>query len=260
MSVLRTLKRDIQAVFQKDPAARSIWEVLSYPGLHAILFHRVSHGLWARGVKTPARWLSHLSRWLTGIEIHPGARIGQGFFIDHGMGVVIGETTIIGDDVLVYHQVTLGGTSLKKKKRHPTIGNGVVISPGAKVLGDITVGDYAKIGPNSVVRSDVDPGATVVGIPGRAVQRTGVQEWVGAECDPCGDLDHGLSEDPEGVMINCMLRRLQELEDQVRTLKEAHPELPDSPAPAGLSEIPTASPSENHSDLDQAEPSYAQSH
>lgn len=260
MSVFRTLKRDIRAIFERDPAARSIWEVLSYPGLHAILYHRAAHALWKRGIKTPARWLSHWSRWLTGIEIHPGATIGQGFFIDHGMGVVIGETAVIGEDVLLYHQVTLGGTSLRKKKRHPTIGNGVVISPGAKVLGDITVGDHAKIGPNSVVRSDVAPGATVVGIPGRAVQRTGVQEWIGAECDPCGDLDHGLSEDPEGVMLNCMLRRLQELEDQVRDLQKAHPEIPASSTPAVLKEISTDLPSEIHSDLDQAEPSYAQGH
>ena len=257
MSVFRTLKRDIQAVFQKDPAARSIWEVLSYPGVHAIAYHRVAHALWVRGVKTPARWLSHWGRFLTGIEIHPGARIGAGFFIDHGMGVVIGETTVIGEDVLVYHNVTLGGTSLKKKKRHPTVGNGVVISPGAKVLGDITVGDYAKIGPNAVVRSDVAPGATVVGIPGRAVQRTDSHEWTGADHDhlPCGDLDHGLSEDPEGVMLNCMLRRLQELEDQVRELRSTHPEMPLSPAPPAL-QIPLESPS----DLDQAEPTYAQGH
>jgi len=218
MSFLRTLKRDIRAIFEKDPAARNLLEVLSYPGLHAICMHRVAHALWRRGVKTPARWLSHFTRFLTGVEIHPGARIGGGFFIDHGMGVVIGETAIVGDDVLMYHNVTLGGTSRKRKKRHPTVGNGVVISPGAKILGDITVGDGAKIGPNAVVRNDVPAGAVVVGIPGRAVQRAdgadGIEGW-GTE--PC--LDHGLSEDPEGVMLNCMLRRIQDLEDRIRDLE-----------------------------------------
>lgn len=234
MSFISTLRRDIRAIFEKDPAARSIWEVLSYPGLHAICLHRIAHGLWTSGMKTPARWLSQFTRSFTGIEIHPGARIGSGFFIDHGMGVVIGETAIVGDDVLIYHNVTLGGTSRKKKKRHPTIGDGVIISPGAKILGDITVGDHAKIGPNAVVRNDVEPGATVVGIPGRAVQRTGSLEWTGSDCSP---LDHGLSEDPEGVMLNCMLGRIQELEDRVRQLEEPF-HLPSSPTLAehGLTE------------------------
>ncbi len=223
MGFLNILKRDIHAIFEKDPAARSIWEVLSYPGLHAITMHRAAHWMWNHGLKTPGRWLSQFSRMVTGIEIHPGATIGAGFFIDHGMGVVIGETAIVGDDVLIYHSVTLGGTSRKKKKRHPTIGNNVVISPGAKVLGDIFVGDHAKIGPNAVVRSDVPPGATVVGIPGRAVQR-GDEGWTGVFDDPCKSLDHGLSEDPEGVMLNCMLNRLQYLENQVRDLKAQLPE------------------------------------
>ena len=262
MTLLRTLKRDIRTIFEKDPAARSLWEVLSYPGFHAVVYHRISHGLWNRGLKTPARWLSHWSRFVTGIEIHPGARIGGGFFIDHGMGVVIGETTVIGEDVLIYHNVTLGGTSLKKKKRHPTIGNGVIISPGAKVLGDITVGDHAKIGPNAVVRSDVESGATVVGIPGRAVQRLAPSEWTGA--GPCGDLDHGLSEDPEGVMLNCMLRRIQELEDQVREIKGAQPDLslppfiPEPPLrPLPIEEI---DPDDALTSGGQVEPTYAQGH
>jgi serine O-acetyltransferase len=215
MNPFRTLKRDIQAVFEKDPAARSIWEVMSYPGLHAICLHRISHALWRANIKTPARWLSNFTRMATGIEIHPGAQIGTGFFIDHGTGVVIGETAIVGDDVLIYHQVTLGGTSKKKKKRHPTIGNGVVISPGAKILGDITVGDNAKIGPNAVVRKDVPADATVVGIPGRAVRRAGIGQWTDDTCN----LDHGLSEDPEGVLINCMLKRIQELETKVEELE-----------------------------------------
>ena len=214
MSIFHTLKQDIDAIFEKDPAARNLLEVLSYPGLHAICLHRIAHGLWRRGVKTPARWLSQFTRCATGIEIHPGARIGRRFFIDHGMGVVIGETAIVGNDVLIYHNVTLGGTSKKKKKRHPTIEDGVVISPGAKILGDITVGRDAKIGPNAVVRNDVPEGAIVVGIPGRAVFRAGEESWGGGPC-----LDHGLSEDPEGVMLSCMMQRLQELEDQVRELR-----------------------------------------
>jgi serine O-acetyltransferase len=224
MNLFSALKRDIQAIFEKDPAARSIWEALSYPGLHAICMHRFAHALWRSGIKTPARWLSHWTRFLTGIEIHPGARIGSGFFIDHGSGVVIGETAVVGDNVLIYHQVTLGGTSRKKNKRHPTIGNGVVISPGAKILGDITVGDNAKIGPNSVVRKDVPAGATVVGIPGRAVHRAGPSEWTNQPC-----LDHGLSEDPEGVMLNCMLKRIQELEDKVREMEARQPRPDETP-------------------------------
>jgi len=228
MSFMRTLKRDIHAIFEKDPAARNLAEVLSYPGLHAICLHRIAHALWRLGVKTPARWLSHLTRLLTGIEIHPGAQIGLGFFIDHGMGVVIGETTVVGDDVLMYHNVTLGGTSRRREKRHPTIGNGVVLSPGAKILGDITVGDGAKIGPNAVVRNDVPPGAVVVGIPGRAVHRASGENGAGGwGVEPC--LDHGLSEDPEGVMLNCMLRRIQELEDRVRQIEEPFA-LPRAPA------------------------------
>ena len=224
MSFIQILKRDIRAIFEKDPAARSIWEVLSYPGLHAVCLHRVAHALWTRRLRTPARWLSHFTRFLTGIEIHPGATIGAGFFIDHGMGVVIGETTVVGEDVLVYHNVTLGGTSRKKgAKRHPTLGNGVIVSPGAKILGDIIVGDYAKIGPNAVVRNDVPKGATVVGRPGRAVQRAGQEGWSGD--GPC-NLDHGLSEDPEGVMLNCMLSRIQDLEAQVRELRNQVPASP----------------------------------
>lgn len=212
MGFWSTTRRDIQAVFKKDPAARSIWEVLTYPGVHAILFHRVSHWLWTHHVKTPARALSHLSRFLTGIEIHPGAKIGSGFFIDHGMGVVIGETSEVGDDVLIYHQVTLGGTSLKKKKRHPTIGNGVMISMGAKIIGAIKVGDGAKIGPNAVVRNDVPAGSVVVGIPGKVVFQDGV---------PADPLDHALGVDPEGVVIRCLLQRIQSLEARLERLDQA---------------------------------------
>ena len=166
--MLEQLKDDLRSIFARDPAARNLFEVLTtYPGVHALLVHRASHALWVRGFKWPARMLSHLGRWFTGIEIHPGASIGRRFFIDHGMGVVIGETAEIGDDCTLYHGVTLGGTTWNKGKRHPTLRNGVVIGAGAKVLGPITVGDNARIGSNAVVVKDVPPGATVVGIPGR---------------------------------------------------------------------------------------------
>jgi serine O-acetyltransferase len=163
------LREDVAVVFDRDPAARSRWEVLTcYPGLHALVWHRnVTHPLWHAGFRWLARWLAHLSRAATGIEIHPGASIGRRVFIDHGMGVVIGETAEIGDDGTLYHGVTLGGTSWNKGKRHPTLGRGVVIGAGAKVLGPIVVGDGAKIGSNAVVVRDVPAGATAVGIPAR---------------------------------------------------------------------------------------------
>ena len=165
------VREDIRSVFHRDPAARNTLEVLlNYPGLHAVLFHRLAHGLWTRNFKQLARLLSTFSRWLTGIEIHPGAKIGRRFFIDHGMGVVIGETAEIGDDVTLYHAVTLGGTSWSKGKRHPTLEDGVVVGAGAKVLGPFTVRKNAKIGSNSVVTKEVPEGATVIGIPGRVVK------------------------------------------------------------------------------------------
>lgn len=168
------LKDDIQSVFDRDPAARSWFEViLNYPGLHAILFHRLSHRLWGWNLKVLARWVSQLARWFTGIEIHPGAKVGRRFFIDHGMGVVIGETAEIGDDVTVYQGVTLGGTSWSKGKRHPTLENGVIVGAGAKVLGPFNVGKNARIGSNAVVTKEVPEGATVVGIPGRIVRQHG---------------------------------------------------------------------------------------
>lgn len=164
------MKEDIAGVFERDPAARNTFEVLTnYPGLHAVWLHRVSHKLWGWELKWLARTLSTFSRWLTGIEIHPGATIGRRFFIDHGMGVVIGETAEIGDDVTLYHGVTLGGTSWKAGKRHPTLENNVVVGAGAKVLGPIIIGKGAKVGSNSVVVKDTPAGATVVGIPGRIV-------------------------------------------------------------------------------------------
>jgi len=165
------LREDMAVVFDRDPAARTGWEVLTcYPGLHALVGHRnVTHPLWGMGLRWMARWLAHWSRWLTGIEIHPGATIGRRVFIDHGMGIVIGETAVIGDDCTLYHGVTLGGTSWNKGKRHPTLGRNVVIGAGAKVLGPILIGDGAKIGSNAVVVRDVPAGATAVGIPARLV-------------------------------------------------------------------------------------------
>jgi serine O-acetyltransferase len=166
------LREDINCVFARDPAARTSFEVLTtYPGLHAVLMHRVSHGLWSAGFKWLARFLSNVARLFTGIEIHPGAQMGRRFFIDHGMGVVIGETAVIGDDCTLYHGVTLGGTSWQKGKRHPTLGRDVVVGAGAKVLGPIDIGDGARIGSNAVVVKPVPAGATVVGIPGRIIER-----------------------------------------------------------------------------------------
>ncbi|MCX7153599.1 MAG: serine O-acetyltransferase [Proteobacteria bacterium] len=164
------IREDIASVFERDPAARSVLEVLTcYPGFHALQLHRFSHCLWGAGLRLPARFCSHMGRWLTGIEIHPGATIGRRVFIDHGMGVVIGETAVIGEDCTLYHGVTLGGTSWNKGKRHPTLGKGVVIGAGAKVLGPILVGDGAKIGSNAVVVRDVPAAATAVGIPARII-------------------------------------------------------------------------------------------
>lgn len=169
--MFKTIKADINSVFERDPAARNAWEVFfNYPGLHAIWLHRLSHKLWCKQFKFIARVLSTFSRWLTGIEIHPGATIGNRFFIDHGMGVVIGETADIGDDVTLYHGVTLGGTSWSAGKRHPTLCDGVVVGAGAKILGPLTIGRDARVGSNSVVVKSVPARATVVGIPGRLVE------------------------------------------------------------------------------------------
>jgi serine O-acetyltransferase len=165
------IQEEIAVVFERDPAARNTWEVITcYPGFHAMLVHRVAHRLWEAGFKWLARFLSHIGRWLTGIEIHPGATIGRRFFIDHGMGVVIGETAEIGDDCTLYHGVTLGGTSWNPGKRHPTLGKGVVVGAGAKILGPIVIGDGAKVGSNAVVVKAVPAGATAIGIPARLVE------------------------------------------------------------------------------------------
>jgi serine O-acetyltransferase len=165
------IREEIAVVFERDPAARNTWEVITcYPGFHATLFHRFAHRLWQAGFKWLARLASHFSRWLTGIEIHPGATIGRRFFIDHGMGVVIGETAEIADDCTLYHGVTLGGTSWNKGKRHPTLGKGVVVGAGAKILGPIVIGEGARIGSNAVVVKEVPPGATAIGIPARIIE------------------------------------------------------------------------------------------
>ena len=166
------LRSDIRCILERDPAARSAWEVLTcYPGLHALMFHRMAHACWTHGLRWPGRYISHISRWLTGIEIHPGARIGRGVFIDHGMGVVIGETAEVGDGCTIYHGVTLGGTSLYKgAKRHPTLGRNVIVGAGAKVLGGFEVGDGAKVGSNAVVVKPVPAGATAVGNPARIIE------------------------------------------------------------------------------------------
>jgi len=171
--MFRLIKEDIYCVFDRDPAAQSVFEVITtYPGFHALMIHRVAHYFWSRGFRWLGRFISHISRWLTGIEIHPGAEIGRRFFIDHGMGVVIGETAIIGDDCTLYHGVTLGGTSWNKGKRHPTLLDGVVVGAGAKVLGPIEIGEGARIGSNSVVVKEVPAAATVVGIPGHIIDRS----------------------------------------------------------------------------------------
>lgn len=172
MSLWKQWKADIQCVFARDPSARSVWEVLlTYPGIHAVFWYRLAHKLWGWNLKLLARWLMTVVRFFTGIEIHPSAQIGQRFFIDHGMGVVIGETAEIGDDVTLYHGVTLGGTSWTAGKRHPTLGNGVIVGAGAKILGPIHIGDQARVGSNAVVIKSVPEGMTVVGIPGHIVRR-----------------------------------------------------------------------------------------
>ena len=224
--MFQRLREDIRSVFDRDPAARTTFEVLTtYPGLHALLAHRMAHGLWRRDFKWLGRMVSHLARWLTGIEIHPGARIGRRFFIDHGMGVVIGETAVIGDDCTLYHGVTLGGTTWEKGKRHPTLGNDVVVGAGAKVLGPIDIGDGARIGSNAVVVKSVPAGATVVGIPGRLVERPAAGEHAHREklAKKMGFDAYGATRDapdPVANAINCMLDHVHVLETKVSRMCE----------------------------------------
>lgn len=203
------LREDCACVFARDPAARNKFEVLLlYPGVHAIALHRIAHAWWRNGFKFPARALAYFARWLTSIEIHPAAQIGRRFFIDHGCGVVIGETAVIGDDVTLYHGVTLGGTSWNPGKRHPTIGDGVVIGAGAKVLGNILVGAHARVAANSVVIEEVPAGMTVVGIPGRIVKPREVRRVRAGMID----LDHHEVPDPVGRALGCLLDRVEFLE------------------------------------------------
>ena len=213
------MKEDINSVFDRDPAARNVVEVLfCYPGLHAIWMHRIAHWFWTHGLLFLGRFTSQVSRFITGIEIHPGARIGRKFFIDHGMGVVIGETAEIGDNVTMYHGVTLGGVTWDKVKRHPTIGDNVVIGSGAKVLGPFTVGANSKIGSNSVVVKEVPPNSSVVGIPGRVVMSEGQQP-----VKP--DLQHGNMPDPEAKAISCLFDQIRELDKKYQALQKDHDDL-----------------------------------
>lgn len=201
------IKEDIEAVFARDPAARNTWEVLTtYPGMHALWAYRVAHSLWSMRWFWLARFVSYLARWLTGIEIHPAATIGRRCFIDHGMGVVIGETAEVGDDCTLYHGVTLGGTSWKKGKRHPTLGKGVVVGAGAKVLGPIVVGNGAKVGSNAVVTKNVPPGATVVGVPARLIHEV-------QEASKKAFVPYGVSEaDPMAQVISSILDEMEGIE------------------------------------------------
>jgi len=217
--ILSMLGEDMHCIFRRDPAARSLLEVLTtYPGLHALILHRVASVMWRSGWLYPARLLAYLARAATNVDIHPGARIGRRFFIDHGAGVVIGETAEIGDDVTLYHGVTLGGTTWNKGKRHPTLGDGVVVGAGAKILGAISVGAAARVGANSVVVRDVPAGRTVVGIPGRLV---GERVMPVRSRDPLDtlDLDHHLLADPVGKAIGCLLDRIEILEKDLRHLR-----------------------------------------
>jgi len=210
--MFRAVREQIDTIFREDPAAKSALEiVLCYPGFHAILFHRLAHKLYRAGIPLVPRVVSQISRFLTGVEIHPGARIGRRFFIDHGSGVVIGETTEIGDDCLLYQGVTLGGTGNEKGKRHPTLGDRVVVGTGAKVLGSIRVGDDVKIGAGSVVVHPVPDGSTVVGIPGKVVR---------TRREAAGLLEHGNLPDPEGQAIDELKQRVATLEAQIRLLAE----------------------------------------
>jgi len=224
--MFRRIREDIQCVFERDPAARNVWEVLTcYPGFHALQLHRFSHTLWRIKLRWMARFMSHITRFVTGIEIHPGAQIGRRVFIDHGMGVVVGETAEIGDDCTLYHGVTLGGVSWSQGKRHPTLGKGVVVGAGAKILGPFVVGDGAKVGSNSVVVKPVPAGATVVGIPARIVEAGPAQAEGGRMAFDAyavsADLDDplnkvlltlgGRTEDIDGRLAE-ILRRLDELE------------------------------------------------
>src|SRR5881296_2798784 len=213
--MLAAIRRDIQAVKERDPAARSTFEVLlCYPGVHALALHRVAHAIWRRGWTITARFLSHIARFLTGIEIHPAARLGPGLFIDHGMGVVIGETAEVGENVTLLQGVTLGGTSLKREKRHPTLGNNVVVGAGAKIIGGFKIGDGSRIGAGSVVVREVPPNSVVVGVPGRVTYRDGRR--VAGEID----LNQTDLPDPLSKGIEQLAERIRTLEAELETLRK----------------------------------------
>jgi len=210
------IRRDIQTVFERDPAARSRLEaILCYPGVHALAFHRVAHRLWKAGWFGSARFLSHISRFLTGIEIHPAAQLGPGLFIDHGMGVVIGETAEVGRNVTLYQGVSLAGTSLKREKRHPTLGDNVVVGAGAKIIGGFKIGDNSRIGAGSVVVREVPPNSVVVGVPGRITHKDGQRVTEGI------DLNQTDLPDPVARAIEQLLERIRTLEGEVETLRKS---------------------------------------
>jgi serine O-acetyltransferase len=228
ISMFERLREDIDCVFARDPAARNGFEVITtYPGLHAVFMHRATHALWNSGFQWLARFLSNVARLFTGIEIHPGAQIGRRFFIDHGMGVVIGETAVIGDDCTLYHGVTLGGTSWEKGKRHPTLGRGVVVGAGAKVLGPIEIGDGVRIGSNSVVVKSVSPGTTVVGVPGHVVEMPGssdaARERRAKTAERIGFDAYGVTRDapdPVANAINLMLDHIHAMDRRIEVLSQ----------------------------------------
>jgi serine O-acetyltransferase len=221
--MFKKLKEELHAALERDPAGRSTFEIfIAYPGIHALIFHRWNHWLWKHGLKCFARFSSTISRFLTGIEIHPAAVIGRRLFIDHGMGVVIGETAVIGDDCTIYHSVTLGGTSVNKgEKRHPTLGNRVIVGAGAKVLGPIVIGDDARIGANTVVIKDVLPAATVVGVPGRALEHLPPSELEKRDAarQKMGFDAYGISALSDPTAVSGMVNYLQELELRIRDLE-----------------------------------------
>ena len=240
--MLTQIKEDIRCILHRDPAARNAWEVvLCYPGVHAVLFHRVNHFLWNKGMKTIARMLSNIPRWYTGIEIHPAASIGQRVFIDHGMGVVIGGTAVVGDDCTLYQGVTLGGTSLLPGKRHPTLEKGVIIGAGAKVLGPITIHEGAKVGSNAVVLKSVDAGMTVIGVPGRVVPsqllKTDAVKPPEAQKEEAFNA-YGATKgalDPMAETVNCLIKHIQLMDERMQLLcheleqvtgQEIHSKLP----------------------------------
>jgi serine O-acetyltransferase len=236
------IREDVLCVFDRDPAARNVFEIITtYPGIHALLMHRISHRLWRMKLKWLARFISTFARWLTGIEIHPGATIGRRFFIDHGMGVVIGETASIGEDCTLYHGVTLGGTSWRKGKRHPTLGNNIVVGAGAKILGPVIIHDGARIGSNSVVLKDVPAEATVVGVPGRLVEHTPREDKALRReiARKLGFDAYGTTPDmpdPEASVINRMLEHIQLLDRKIaemcKTLRDAGLEPGGTPLPS----------------------------